>query len=120
MRYLLILLIFLFACSEDEMATTITVTNNKNGLFNNGENIKRVALVGYEFNNLNIQYGQSKTFVLKDGIQSGYNNDDKSVNVKFETDCYEFNYNVVLLEGRNTTIKLNDCTKPSCECVSFS
>jgi len=117
MRYLLILSMFLFACSssEDELTTTMTISNNKID-----ESITRVALVGYDFNNLNIQYGQSKKFVFNEGIQGGYTN----VNVNFETDCYGtgygISYNVVFLEGANTTITLNDCPEPECDCVQFS
>ena len=87
----------------------MTITNNKDG-----ESITRVALVGYDFDNLNIRYGQSKTFRFNEGIQGGYNN----VNVNFETDCfgvgYGISYSVVFLEGGNTTIKLNDCSDPAC------
>ena len=115
MRILIILSFFLFACTEDEFTTTMTVTNNKDG-----ESIRRVALVGYDFDNLNIRYGQSKTFRFNEGIQGGYNN----VNVNFETDCfgvgYGISYSVVFLEGGNTTIKLNDCPDPACDCVQFS
>ena len=116
MRYLLILLsFFLISCSEDEFNTTMTVSNNKVG-----ESITRVALVGYDFDNLNIQYGHSKTFTFNEGIQGGYNN----VNVNFETDCfgvgYGISYNVVFLEDANTTITLNDCPEPECDCVQFS
>ena len=53
---------FLLSCSEDDnlccsQPTTMTISNNKVD-----ESIIRVALVGYDFNNLNILYGQSKTF----------------------------------------------------------
>jgi len=121
MRYLLILsMFFLLSCSEDDnlccsQPTTMTISNNKVD-----ESIIRVALVGYDFNNLNILYGQSKTFVFDEGIQGGYTN----VNVNFETNCYGVGYgiskSVTFLEGGNTTITLNDCPEAECDCVQFS
>tara|TARA_B100000427_G_C15105951_1_gene419354 strand:- start:42 stop:386 length:345 start_codon:yes stop_codon:yes gene_type:complete len=110
------------SCSEDEFNTTMTISNNKVD-----ESITRVKLVGYDFSSLNIRYGESKKFKFNEGINGGYTN----VNVDFETNCigakggvsggaFGISYNVVFLEGGNTTITLNDCPDAKCDCVQFS
>ena len=108
---------FLFACSgsEDEFTTTMTIVNDRVD-----ESITRVSLVGYDFSSINIQFGQSKKFVLEDGINGGY--DD--VNVNFETLCYGTRYGIsksfIFWEGNNTTITLIDCPDPACDCTRFT
>ena len=74
-------------------------------------------MVGYNFETLNIGYGESKTFELKDGINGGYDN----VFVDISSTCLGYNYTNTgkanFIEGGNITIQMNDCAVPSCECV---
>ncbi len=104
------------SCSEDEFNTTMTISNYKVD-----ESITRVSLVGYDFSSLNIRYGESKKFKFNEGINGGYTD----VNVDFEVNCigagtFGVSKKVVFLEGGNTTIALNDCPNPACDCVQFS
>ena len=67
MKKLLFLLLFIplaFTCSDDDNDSRLTITNDA------GENfrITRLGFIGYEFTDLNIQHGQSKTFNLIDGL----------------------------------------------------
>ena len=75
MRYLLILSLFLISCEEgddrlccmpDETQTTLTI-NNQNDVIS----IREVSLVGYEFEDIKIDYGQARTFTLDNGINGG-------------------------------------------------
>ena len=67
MKKLLLLLLFIplaFACSDDDNDSRLTITNDAGEDFR----ITQIGFVGYEFTDLNIQNGQSKTFNLIDGL----------------------------------------------------
>ena len=75
MKKLLVLLLFIplvFACSGSDDDSPITLTiDNKDAV---AESVIEVRLVGYEFLNLNIISGSSRTFTLSGGINGGISN----------------------------------------------
>ena len=69
---LLFLVIFLSSCAQQSKQPEypkLKVVNN-----NPTYSVLQVKLVGYEFNDLNIEKGTSKTFELNNGISGGYEN----------------------------------------------
>jgi hypothetical protein len=78
MKKLLLLLLFipLMSCSDD--FTTLVITNVDSEF-----PIVRVNLVGYEFADINITEGQTKSFDLSDGIDGGLTD----VNVSIRISC---------------------------------
>ena len=65
--------------------------------------------VGYEFEDIKIDFGASRTFTLDNGINGGY--DGVNVNVKFYCGARNWNGSVSkdFNEGENTTITVVDC-----------
>ena len=113
MRYLLILSLFLISCEEgddrlccmpDETQKTLTI-NNQNDVIS----IREVSLVGYEFEDIKIDYGQARTFTLDNGINGGLTG--VNINVKFYCGARNWNGSVSkdFTEGENTTITVVDC-----------
>ena len=113
MRYLLILsLLFIscvdgeeiLCCQPDETQTTLTI-NNQNDVIS----IREVSLVGYEFEDIKIDYGQARTFTLDNGINGGLTG--VNINVKFYCGARNWNGSVSkdFTEGENTTITVVDC-----------
>ena len=67
--------------------------------------ITSVLLVGYEFNTLSINTGQSQTFALDKGMPSGNNNINVSVTYYYGTTRW-VNKNFTFINGAVTTITL--------------
>lgn len=61
-----------------------------------------VSLLNYEFSNINISYGESKTFTLDKGMPAGY--DDVYVTVQFGYAAYSIKKD--FKEGGTTVIQL--------------
>ena len=99
MKKLLFLFAFiLFACSGSDCEPTLTIQNSHNTDYN----IVAVSLVGYDFGTIEIQKGDSQTFVLKDGLIGG--TDDIQVTISYSP-----------LSGRPTyrkdqTVNFSDCS----------
>ena len=74
MKKLVFLFAFiLFACSGSDVGIcepTLTVQNSHNKDYN----IVGVSFIGYNFKNIEIQKGDSQTFVFKDGLIGGTDN----------------------------------------------
>ena len=109
MKKLIILLLFIplvFSCgSDDDSPITLTI-DNKDAV---AESVIEVRLVGYEFLNLNITSGSSRTFTLSGGINGGISN----VNVDMRVLCdntvsYTKSMSVNFTNGENTTIRITD------------
>lgn len=79
LKFLTFLTIMLFACSssDEQEPPSLTIVNNSN----TDKVITNVSLVGYEFSNLNIEFGSSQTFILDEGMSGGYTN--INVNISF-------------------------------------
>jgi len=110
MKKLLFLFAFiLFACGSDDYgnAPMMSLTiENKDAV---AESVIEVRLVGYEFLNLNITSGSSRTFTLSGGINGGISN----VNVDMRVLCdntvsYTKSMSVNFTNGENTTIRITD------------
>ena len=108
MKKLILLLLFipLVSCgSDDDSPITLTI-DNKDAV---AESVIEVRLVGYEFLNLNITSGNSRTFTLSGGINGGISN----VNVDMRVLCdntvsYTKSMSVNFKNGENTTIRITD------------
>jgi len=98
-------------CPEDEPEEYpfLKVVNQLNDSW---RSITGVSLIGYEFNNLNIEpYGDSQTFVLDEGLSGGY--EDINVTVRYirysgvgASASIKVNFN----KGETTTITLTGCS----------
>ena len=112
MRYLLILSLLFISCVEDEddyhvdpePVTSLTISNQNDVI-----SIREVSLVGYDFEDIKIDFGASRTFTLDNGINGGY--DGVNVNVKFYCGARNWNGSVSkdFVVGENTTITVVDC-----------
>ena len=78
---------------------------------NNQRNITIIedSLVGYEFEDISIDYGQARSFALNNGINGGY--DDVNINVKFSCGARNWTGSVSkdFIQNQNTTVTLVDC-----------
>jgi hypothetical protein len=109
MKKAILLLLFIplvFSCSGSEDSPITLTIENKDAV---AERVFEVKLVGYEFLNLNIDAGSSKTFTLATGINGGISN----VNVDIRVLCsntvtYKKSISVNFTEGQNTTIRMTD------------
>ena len=107
MKKLILLLLFIplvFACGGEKndplYFPSLTITNNKSNI-----GIHTVSLVGYSFENLSINKGESKTFTLSNGIDGGLNN----VNVQLTWSCggknnWRASKSLNFKDGENTSI----------------
>ena len=109
MKKLIILLLFIplvFSCgSDDDSPITLTI-DNKDAV---AESVIEVRLVGYEFLNLNIISGSSRTFTLSGGINGGISNVNLDMRVLCtNTVSYTKSMSVNFTNGENTTIRITD------------
>ena len=108
MRYLFILSFLLFSCSDDELCctqpTTLTISNQKDII-----NVTQVSLVGYDFDNISIGYGESRTFTLDNGINGGWNNVNVDIYHRCGSRGWSDSVSKDFTEGENTTITIIDC-----------
>ena len=103
MKKLIIIFLFIplvFSCSSSDGNPSLTITNNKSNI-----GIHTVSLVGYSFENLSINKGESKTFTLSSGIDGGLNN----VNVQLTWSCggknnWRASKSLNFKDGENTSI----------------
>ena len=112
MRYLFILSLLFISCVEEEddyhvdpePVTSLTISNQNDII-----SIRTVSLVGYEFEDIKIDYGSSRTFTLDNGINGGY--DNVNVNVRFYCGARYWTVSVSkdFIQNENTTVTLVDC-----------
>lgn len=90
---------------EEEIPVTSLTISNQNDIIT----IIEVSLVGYEFEDISIDYGQARTFALNNGINGGY--DDVNINVKFSCGARNWTGSVSkdFIQNQNTTVTLVDC-----------
>tara|TARA_Y100000996_G_C22149850_1_gene489974 strand:- start:63 stop:440 length:378 start_codon:yes stop_codon:yes gene_type:complete len=124
MRYLIILSFILFSCVDDEdelcceptLPMTLTISNQYDNI-----SVRTVSLVGYEFEDIEIDFGQARTFTLDDGINGGY--DNVNINVRYYCGARHWTKSVSknFVEGENTTITLVACAngQGGCQDVCF-
>ena len=115
MKNILILLtvFILFSCGEGddnhvdpepEPVTTLIISNQ-----NDNVSIREVSLVGYEFKDIKIDYGQIRGFTLDDGLNGGWNG--VNINVRFYCGARYWNGSVTknFTEGESTKVTVVDC-----------
>ena len=112
MRTLLILSLLFISCTDTEEeiiqeeapVTSLTISNQNDII-----SIREVTLVGYEFKDIEIDFGQARTFTLDDGINGGY--DNVNINVRYYCGARYWNGSVSknFTEEENTTITVVDC-----------
>tara|TARA_B100000575_G_scaffold153552_1_gene122523 strand:+ start:665 stop:1030 length:366 start_codon:yes stop_codon:yes gene_type:complete len=106
MKKLIVLLLFVplvFSCSSDDDGDMqLTIVNNHP----NWEKITEVKLQDYDFDEVQIAVGSSRTFTLYNGISSGISDIRLIYN-----GCLRKDRNAVLTadfeDGKNTTITIN-------------
>ncbi len=96
-------------CEEEEEIeeeySTLEVVNQLDD--NQDRYISSVFLVNYDFENLNIEYGESQSFVLDQGMPAG--NNDINIRVCHSNPPYAgncANVNVNFVDGETTTVSL--------------
>jgi len=89
---------------EEPPVTSLTISNQNDII-----SVRTVSLVGYEFEDINIDYGQARTFTLDNGINGGY--DNVNVNVRFYCGSRHWTVSVSkdFIQNENTTVTLVDC-----------
>ena len=111
MRYLLILSLLLISCTDEddyhvdpEPPTSLTIFNQHDDI-----SIREVSLVGYEFENISIEYGQARTFTLDNGINGGLTG--VNINVKYYCGARYWTGGATkdFIQNQNTTLTLVDC-----------
>ena len=101
------------ACDKDSIVIeeypSLKVENQLNDSW---RPITRVSLVGYEFNNLNIEpYGDSQTFVLDEGMSGGYEDINVTVRyIRYSGVGSSASIKVDFNKGDTTTITLTGCS----------
>jgi hypothetical protein len=117
-KFLMFLTILLFACSSDEQQTpSLTIVNNSN----TDKVITNVRLVGYEFSQLNIEFGSSQTFILDEGMSGGYTNINVEINFTCGARGWSASESVNFNDGDATTMNFLHCfsTAGYCRGVCF-
>jgi hypothetical protein len=83
----------------------------ENQLNDSWRSIIEVSLIGYQFDNLNIEpYGDSQTFVLDEGMSGGYENINIIVKyIRYSGILASRSIKVDFNKGKTTTITLTGC-----------
>ena len=112
MRYLIILSLLFISCEDGddklccqpESPTTLTI-NNQNDIIS----VRKVSLVGYEFEDIEIDFGEMRSFTLDDGLNGGYNN--VNINVRYYCGARHWSESISknFTQGENTTVTIVDC-----------
>jgi len=116
MKKLLLLLLFipLMTCSDDDDDSLLRITNNTNEDFR----ITQISFVGYEFSDLNIQYGESQTYNLSDGLSVGSSNININISYICGSNGWTSSFNVDLTEGSTTSFNFLICPSTAGYCRS--
>lgn len=96
-------------CPEpEENYPSLKVTND---LEDDWRSITKVSLIGYKFENLNIEpFGDSQTFVLDKGMSGGYENINVTVSyIRYQGVGASASINVDFTKGETTSITLTGC-----------
>ena len=108
--FLFTVLLFISCSSEDEESVpSLTIVNNFSKW-----TVTRVALQDYTFNNLRIDSGSSRTFVLNNGIPSG--SLDIGVDIRYNCHFRDLNAQTIRVDfhdGKTTTITINSTLDPN-------
>ena len=109
----LFLTVLIVACSGDG-DSSLRIINDANEDFR----ITKISMVGYEFSPLNIQFGESQTFNLSDGLSVGSSN----ININITAFCGDRNWTssfaIDLIEGSTSTFNFIDCPTSNGYCRS--
>jgi len=74
-----------------------------------GYPITAVRLVNYEFNNLEIDEGDTQTFTLDDGMPGGYDNINVIVNYRRANRPFSLNIDKDFVDGDTTIVRMKGC-----------
>ena len=91
-------------CCLPESPTTLTI-NNQNDIIS----VRKVSLVGYEFEDIEIDFGEMRSFTLDDGLNGGWNG--VNINVRYYCGARHWTESISknFTEGENTTVTIVDC-----------
>ena len=114
-KLLLLFALLLFACSGgDDNDSLLRITNDANEDFR----VTQISFVGYEFSDLNIQYGESQTYNLSDGLSVGSSNININISYICGPNGWTSTFNVDLIEGSTTSFDFVMCTSTAAYCRS--
>tara|TARA_B100000674_G_scaffold344509_1_gene288265 strand:- start:33 stop:407 length:375 start_codon:yes stop_codon:yes gene_type:complete len=107
MKKFLLLLLFIplvFSCSSDEDGDMkLVIENNLNN-----SRVTSVVLQDYDFENLSIESGNTRTFILNNGIPSGSLDIEVRVHLECPTRPSYSTVRVDFFEGKTTTIQVRE------------
>ena len=106
MKKLILLLLFipLVSCSSDEDGDMkLKIINN----FSDSK-VTRVNLQDYDFQNLSINSGNNRTFILNNGIPTGGSDIEVRIFVDCVLESYQKTIRVDFIDGHTTTIEIRE------------
>ena len=112
-KLLLLSALLIFACSSDDNDSLFMITNNTNEDFI----INHISFMGYEFSDLNIQYGESQTYNLSDGLSGSSSNININIGYLCDTNVWNSTFNIDLIEGSTTSYEFIPCASISPYCI---
>ena len=121
MKKLLFLLLFipLISCSDDDNDSLLRITNDANEDFR----MTQISFAGYEFSDLNVQYGESQTFTLSEGLSVGSSNININTTYWCGSQRWTSSHTVDLNEGSTTSLSFvydPDCGVGYCRAVCLA
>ena len=103
--YIFLALSLMFGCSDDNKDSTLVLLNNINEDFT----LTQLSFYGYEFSDLNLQYGESHEYTLNEGL-SFVNEGETVITVSVNYMCSSETWTAInaidFNEGSQTTISL--------------
>ena len=97
------------SCEKDSNFPSLKVTND---LKDDWQSITAVSLIGYKFDNLNIEpFGDSQTFILDEGMAGGYENINITVSyIRYSGIGASASIKVNFNKGETISISLTGCS----------
>jgi len=99
------------SCKKDNPEDTYPTLKVTNDLEDDWRSITAVSLVGYTFDNLDIQpFGDSQSFILDEGMSGGYENINVTVRyIRYTGVSASRSLKIDFFDGETTSIKLTGC-----------
>ena len=113
-KLLLLSALLILACSsDDDNDSLFMITNNTNEDFI----ITHISFMGHEFSDLNIQYGESQTYNLSNGLSVGLSNININIGYFCDTNVWNSTFNIDLIEGSTASYEFIPCASISAYCI---
>ena len=107
---------FLLGCvGGEEEDSLLRITNDANENFR----ITQIRFLGYASNYLNIQYGESLTFDLSDGLSLGSSNMNIDITYTCDSQDWSSTFAINLNEGSTSSFDFVKCSSTADDCRVF-